>query len=246
LKGFGLKPVRRTKQCVYCGEQILADAVKCRYCKEFLNDDQDLPVSRHAVSRCEKKDNSSFFEDSSKDSQALPVLTAAVLPVTPSLLGLTGTVCMAVVFMALAVFLLSVSQRHLQEMHWPPQIVEVIPQISHLIGLAIAVAVVLRIIYKILRLKSIRYDLSADRIEWSRGLLGRKVDNIDMFRVIDIKMRRSFLDCLLGIGSITLFTTDETSPVFEFEKIGRPKVVYDLIKNTSLTADRKQKVVHLE
>ena len=104
----------------------------------------------------------------------------------------------------------------------------------------------MQILYKCLLLKSIRYDLSSDRIEWTRGIFSRKVDNIDMFRVIDLKLHRSLLDCLLGIGSVTLMTKDESDPVFEFEKISRPRYLYDLIKTASLAADRKQGVVHLE
>ena len=107
-------------------------------------------------------------------------------------------------------------------------------------------AVVMRVVYKALKLKSTRYDLSADRIEWTRGVFSRKVDNIDMFRVIDLKLHRSLLDCLLGIGSVTLITKDETDPVFEFEKLRSPRVVYDMIKTSSLQADRRQGVVHIE
>ena len=45
---------------------------------------------------------------------------------------------------------------------------------------------------------------------------------------------------------MTLVTKDETDPVFEFEKVARPRALYDIIKKASLEADRKQGVVHLD
>jgi membrane protein YdbS with pleckstrin-like domain len=241
-----LDPVKKTKRCIYCGEEILADAVKCRYCKEFLTDDQSLPVSHHAVNRLEKSEESPARSFPPARPQTPSVLAGVTMRIVPSLLGMTGTLCMAVVFMAVAVLLMLPCEKYLPDKILSQQAVSVAVQGAHLAGFAIAVVTILRVVYKALHLKSIRYDLSADRIEWSRGIFNRKVDNLDMFRIIDIKLDRSLLDCLLGIGSVTLFTKDETSPIFEFEKIARPKIVYDLIKNASLAADRKQGVVHFE
>ena len=90
------------------------------------------------------------------------------------------------------------------------------------------------------------YEVTDDRIEWSRGILNRRVDNIDMFRVIDLKFRRNLLDCMLGIGTVELVTTDKTDPQFKFEKIRRARKLYDIIKLASMDADRKSGVVHLE
>ncbi len=91
-----------------------------------------------------------------------------------------------------------------------------------------------------------RYEVSPDRIEWSRGILDRRVDNLDMFRVIDLKMRRSVIDCIFGIGTVELITTDKTDPEFEFEKVHRPRELYDIIKKASIEADSTTGVVHLE
>ena len=90
------------------------------------------------------------------------------------------------------------------------------------------------------------YEITPERIEWSRGVLDRRVDNLDMFRVIDLKLRRSLLDCILGIGTISLITTDKTDPEFDFEKIRHCHRLYDIIKRSSLEADRQSGVIHLE
>jgi uncharacterized membrane protein YdbT with pleckstrin-like domain len=105
---------------------------------------------------------------------------------------------------------------------------------------------VLILLYKVIRLKMMYYEVTPDRIEFTRGILDRKVDNLDMFRVIDLKMRRSLLDCVVGVGTVALVTTDKSDPEFEFEKIRDPRLLYDVIKKASLEADKKTNVVHLE
>jgi len=137
-------------------------------------------------------------------------------------------------------------EKYLTEPARSQQSIQAVLQAADWAGAVILLVAVMRAAYRVLYLKSIVYQISPDRIEWNRGIFSRKVDNIDMFRVLDLKLRRSLLDCLLGIGKITLMTRDETDPMFEFEKIRRPREVYDYIKAASLAADRKQGVVHLE
>jgi uncharacterized membrane protein YdbT with pleckstrin-like domain len=113
-------------------------------------------------------------------------------------------------------------------------------------GLGLFIIVSLLLFLKALKLKMTSYHISADRVEWSRGIFDRKVDNIDMFRVVDLKMRRSLFDCIVGIGTVGLITTDKTDPEFNFEKIKYPRRLYDIIKQASLKADREQGVFHVE
>ena len=89
-------------------------------------------------------------------------------------------------------------------------------------------------------------EVTPDRIEWSRGIFDRSVDNLDMFRVIDLKLRRSFWDCLVGIGTVRLATKDDSDPTFDFYKVRQCRYLYDVIKKAGLVADRAQNVIHLE
>ncbi|HOK66927.1 MAG TPA: PH domain-containing protein [Anaerohalosphaeraceae bacterium] len=236
---------RKTKPCPFCGEEILADAVKCRWCREFLTEDENaLPTSHHAGTAPSLNRAAPRPAAEAAPKSALP---AETLSVRPSLWEMAGTFFAAVLFAALGICLMVWPfEKYLSDPSRSQPSVQTVLRAADWAGAVILLVAVMRAAYRVLYLKSIFYQISPDRIEWNRGIFNRKVDNIDMFRVIDIKLRRSLMDCLLGIGKITLMTRDETDPVFEFEKIRRPREVYDYIKAASLAADRKQGVVHLE
>ena len=112
--------------------------------------------------------------------------------------------------------------------------------------MALGAIVLLVLVFKIINLKAIYYEITSDRVEWSRGIFDRRVDNLDMFRVIDLKLRRSLIDCMVGIGTVALITTDKSDPEFVFKKVRHCRELYDVIKRASLEADRRTGVVHLE
>lgn len=227
----------RTKPCIFCAETIQAAAVKCRYCGEFQN-------SEKAKALLAKADPDANPAEGPEQDDG--VLFAG----RPSLLGLTGEFVKALLVLALAWCVIKFPL-----VYWANETLKLKLTVNQLyaaahyrvlFGYAIVGLVVLGLLIRVLRLKMIYYEVSGDRIEWSRGILDRRVDNIDMFRVVDLKMRRSLLDCVFGVGTVALITTDKTDPQFVFEKIRDCRYLYDTIKKASLEADRKTGVVHLE
>jgi len=222
----------QTKSCPFCAETIQAAAVKCRFCGEFLNTEKAKALEA---------------EDPS-DQSDLPdgILFAA----SPSLWGLAPAVVKALVVLAVAWLLIKLPLESWANSMFALKLTAnqafAIGRYRVIAGFGLGVVVALILLLKALRLKMIHYEVNADRIEWTRGILDRRVDNIDMFRVIDLKMRRSLLDCLVGVGTIALTTTDKSDPHFVFEKVRYCRDLYDAIKKASLEADRKTGVVHLE
>ena len=227
----------QTKPCPFCAETIQAAAVKCRFCGEFLNSEK---------ARALAADSGSTSQSSQDQATNDQVLFAG----RPSLWGMAPALVKGLLFLTVAWVLVKYPLEdfagYLPGLKMAESQALAFGRYRVIAGLGLGAVVTLILLFKVLKLKMIYYEVTADRIEWSRGILDRRVDNLDMFRVIDLKMRRSLLDCVFGVGTVALITTDKTDPKFVFEKMRSARVLYDIIKRASLEADRRTGVVHLE
>jgi membrane protein YdbS with pleckstrin-like domain len=230
---IGTSDQPKTKQCPFCAETIQARAVKCRFCGEFLNTDRARATQT----------GSEPGAGSAKDQK---IAANILFRGRPSLWGLVGQAVRAMFFLAVAAFLFVYPVENLPWFGLTGRQALAFAGYREMAAIALAVLVVLGLLISAAKLKMIYYEVTAERIEWGRGILDRRVDNLDMFRVIDLRMRRSLLDCICGIGTVTLITTDKTDPNFTFQGIKRPRRLYDIIKKASLEADKHSGVIHIE
>lgn len=114
------------------------------------------------------------------------------------------------------------------------------------IGLAIMGLSILIACYRYIQVKYTKYHVTSDRIEIERGWISRRIDNLDMFRVKDVRVAIGIFDRIIGIGTVIIISTDSTDRELRLAGIAGSRNLYNQLKNVSLQADKRRGVVHVE
>ncbi len=84
------------------------------------------------------------------------------------------------------------------------------------------------------------YEISNQRVRLTRGILSRRTDGLELYRVDDTLLFQPFLLRLIGKGNIQLVTSDRTNPIMLIEAIPQPRWLWDQLRHAvEACRDRK-------
>lgn len=69
---------------------------------------------------------------------------------------------------------------------------------------------------------STRYRLTTQRLFVQRGLVAKHLEEVELFRVKDVTLNQGFVSRLLGVGTVVVLSTDDTTPRLELAGILKP------------------------
>ncbi|MHC4160361.1 MAG: hypothetical protein ACYSSO_14950, partial [Planctomycetota bacterium] len=183
----------QTKPCPFCAEIIQLRAVKCRFCSEFLN------TAKAKAFETPSAPDQDTEEDDHIRFSGRPSLWAMV----PA--AIKGAIFLAFAVFLITYPVEDASVFRPAETEGPPPSYDLAEELTEsepaetpadksaaftltdeqalvfgkyriITGIGLAVIVVLALLLKMVKLKMTYYEVSDDRIEWSRGILDRKVD----------------------------------------------------------------------
>ncbi len=70
-----------------------------------------------------------------------------------------------------------------------------------------------------------KYEVSDSRLTHSKGLLRTESNELLLYRIMDIRMTRTLGQKLFGVGTIMLYSADQSNNVFLLENIKKPNEV---------------------
>ena len=89
----------------------------------------------------------------------------------------------------------------------------------------------------------IRYQLSNERLIVEHGFIGRRTEEIDLYRVNDVGVEQNVLERIVGIGDVRIETTDATSPTHQLLNVPDPDRVKDLIRAAARSERQRRRVL---
>ena len=87
-----------------------------------------------------------------------------------------------------------------------------------------------------------KYSVSENRIFQEKGLLNLKEEEVLLYRVRDLDLRRSLGQRIFGVGTVYIHSSDKTTPILQLENVKDPKAVKELIYRQVEAAKEKRRM----
>ncbi|WP_165787149.1 PH domain-containing protein [Pseudohalioglobus lutimaris] len=98
------------------------------------------------------------------------------------------------------------------------------------------------IVWKYLEIRCIRYQLSAEQLTASHGVLNRLTDNLELYRIKDTQVFEPIWLRLVGLGNVCIHSSDKTTPTLMVRAIPKPMDVATMVRR-QVEAERVRKGV---
>lgn len=98
------------------------------------------------------------------------------------------------------------------------------------------------ILWKYLEIRCTRYQLSAEQLTTTHGVLNRLTDNLELYRIKDTQVFEPLWLRPMGLGNVCIHSSDRTTPRLVVRAIPKPTKMASLVRQ-QVEAERVRKGV---
>ncbi len=91
-----------------------------------------------------------------------------------------------------------------------------------------------------------RYKLTSRRLMIDHGFIGRRTEEIELYRFDDISLTQNIFERLTNKGDIYISTSDSSSPEFTLYNISDPERVKDMIRDAAAAEHERRRIRYRE
>ena len=116
-----------------------------------------------------------------------------------------------------------------------------------LTALAVPVALLLSLIllYRFIYLRRMRYRIGAEQLVSEHGIIRRKVDYMELYRIVDFQEHQSLLQQLCGLKTVSIFSMDRNTPRLDLVGIRSSNDIVAIIRERVEYNKRKKGIYEI-
>lgn len=106
--------------------------------------------------------------------------------------------------------------------------------------LAAAALLGLRLLYSFIYIRRMEYRIDSSQLVFEHGIFTRSSDYMELYRIVDFREKRNFMEQICGLKTIRIYSGDRTMPKLDiigvpnrFDIVSklRERVIYNRLRN---------------
>jgi uncharacterized membrane protein YdbT with pleckstrin-like domain len=107
----------------------------------------------------------------------------------------------------------------------------------------ISVYVLINLFWQILKVWCICYEIDPEQLRYTSGIILRKHEFVENYRIKDFLIEKPLIYRIFGLGNLTVYTSDKTTPILHLYAIWKPEEKYQILRGL-VEISRKEKRVY--
>ena len=107
----------------------------------------------------------------------------------------------------------------------------------------LSVYVLINLFWQILKVWCISYEIDPEQLRYSSGVILRKHEFVENYRIKDYAIEKPLIYRIFGLGNLTIYTSDKTTPILHLQAIPKPEEKYQILRGL-VELSRKEKRVY--
>ena len=212
---------QKTITCPHCHEMITIDESLIKQIVEITSGEEETMEEEHK--RPELLQRLAHFNNADSEELTIFVMRPSIREYIPRMIG--------ALILSITIYTVTTVLTHQFTDFFSKSLPFLSADTVNVIMIIVVLSIIIMTAFSIfLSIRSTEYKLTSQRFFLKKGLIAQDLEEVELFRVKDVKSNQGILQRIIGIGDIMILSTDDSAPELLLLGVRRPMEIKEQIR----------------